>query len=275
MRKLSIISLFLVMVSWCCYGQNNHIKALVSERVFLAPTETYYDKNDTVEVVGQLLSTDYGDFYPYSRYIYLELAGKKNELVLRQKVKCDQNGRFHATLPLEGNVENGVYYLRGYTQFMRNRNNAFYPMTPLYVGVRPAVPEDYSRLKAMFFPEGGHLVEGATQNVGLYICNGTNQPVQTRFWILKNATDTIASGKTTLSGLATFGFMPQSGVNYTLQTCKSKQSFLLPSLSPTPTIQAIIHKNRLVCNILPASQTSLESNHIYLPPQFRTKRNDC
>ena len=94
----------------------------------------------------------------------------------------------------------------------------------------------------MFFPEGGHLVEGATQNVGLYICNGTNQPVQTRFWILKNATDTIASGKTTLSGLATFGFMPQSGVNYTLQTSKSKQSFLLPSLSPTPTIQAIIHK---------------------------------
>lgn len=242
MRKLNIIFLFLVMVSWCCYGQNNHIKALVSERVFLAPTETYYDKNDTVEVVGQLLSTDYGDFYPYSRYLYLELAGKKNELVLRQKVKCDQNGRFHATLPLEGNVENGVYYLRGYTQFMRNRNNAFYPMTPLYVGVRPAVPEDYCRLKAMFFPEGGHLVEGATQNVGLYICNGTNQPVQTRFWILKNATDTIASGKTTLSGLATFGFMPQSGVNYTLQTSKSKQSFLLPSLSPTPTIQAIIHK---------------------------------
>lgn len=142
------------MASWCCHGQNNRIKALVSERVFLAPTETYYDKNDTVEVVGQLLSTDYGDFYPYSRYLYLELTDKNNELVMRQKVRCDKNGRFYATLALEGNVENGVYYLRGFTQFMRNRNNAIYPITPLYVGVRPTASADNSQLKVIFFPEG-------------------------------------------------------------------------------------------------------------------------
>lgn len=260
------------MASWCCHGQNNRIKALVSERVFLAPTETYYDKNDTVEVVGQLLSTDYGDFYPYSRYLYLELTDKNNELVMRQKVRCDKNGRFYATLALEGNVENGVYYLRGFTQFMRNRNNAIYPITPLYVGVRPTASADNSQLKVIFFPEGGHLVEGSTQNVGLYICNSTNQPVQTQFWILKNATDTIASGKTTLSGLATFGFMPQSGGTYTLQTNMSKQSFLLPTLSSTPTLQAIIHKNRLVCNIMPASQISPENNHIYIyHPSFGQK----
>ncbi len=259
------------MASLYCHGQSN-IKALVSERVFLAPTDTYYDKHDTVEVVGQLLSTDYVDFFPYSRYLYLELADKNNELVMRQKVRCDQNGRFYATLPLEGHVENGVYYMRGYTQFMRNRNNAFYPMTPVYVGVRPATSAGDSQVKVMFFPEGGHLVEGATQNVGLYVCNSTNQPVQTQFWVLKNATDTIASGKTTLSGLATFAFVPQASANYTLQTNQGKQAFLLPSLSPTPTLRGIIHKNRLICNVFPASQANSETYHVFIyHPSFGQK----
>ena len=65
-------------------------KILVSERIFLTPTQVYYDKNDTVEIIGQILSTDYSDFYPYSRYVYLELFDKDSKLVSRQKVKCNE-----------------------------------------------------------------------------------------------------------------------------------------------------------------------------------------
>ncbi len=270
MKKIYLAFCFLSMALYS-YGQEK-IKALVSERVFLAPTETYYDKNDTVEVVGQLLSTDYTDFYPYSRYLYLELADNKNQLIVRQKVKCAPNGHFCASIPLENYVENGVYYLRGYTQFMRNRNNAFYPMTPVFVGVRPATSEDSNHLKVMFFPEGGHLVAGVTQNVGLYLCDDKNQPVLSDFCVLKNATDTIVSGKTTLSGFASFGFMPQSGASYMLKTSQSEQTFLLPSLDSGRTIQAFIHKNRLICNVLESSQDTLKDGRVFIyHPSFGQK----
>lgn len=260
MKKYYLIYLFFAIALFC-YGKN---KTLVSERVFLAPTNTYYSKNDTVEIIGQLLSTEYTDFYPYSRYLYIELADKTNKLITRQKVKCEQNGYFHTIIPLEDNVKDGVYYLRGYTQFMRNRNNAFYPMTPLFVGVRPAIFTDNHQIKVMFFPEGGHLVGGVTQNVGIYLCNDINQPIQSKFWILKNDTDTIANGQTTKSGLATFGFIPQSGASYTLQTNQSKQIFQVPQIESTPTIQAIIHKNRLVCNVLSNNQTNHDNKHIFI-----------
>lgn len=227
-------------------------KTLVSERIFLAPTNTYYGRNDTVQVIGQVLSTEYTDFYPYSRYVYLEMSDKDNKLVLRQKVKCDEMGRFYATMPLETKVENGMYHLRGYTQFMRNRKNAFYPMVPLFVGSRPAVSTDNNKVKTMFFPEGGHLVSGVTQNLGVYLCNDINQSLETRFWVLKNDKDTIFCGNTTRSGLATIGFVPQANANYTLQTSHSNQSFKLPETEDAPTLQAVVHKGRLVCKVLSA-----------------------
>ncbi len=225
-------------------------KTLVSERVFLAPVSTYYGRNDTVQVIGQVLSTEYTDFYPYSRYVYLEISDKDNNLVLRQKVKCDQTGRFYATMPLETKIGNGKYYLRGYTQFMRNRKNAFYPMVPLFVGIRPAVSADNNNVKTMFFPEGGHLVSGATQNLGVYLCNDINQPLETRFWVLKNNKDTIFCGNTSRSGLATVGFVPQGNADYILQTSYSDQFFKLPDTENAPTLQAMVHKGRLVCRML-------------------------
>ncbi len=260
MKKNFLIFLFFCSVLVPMLAQN---KTLVSERVFLAPTSTYYGRNDTVQVIGQLLSTEYTDFYPYSRYVYLEMSDKDNNLVLRQKVKCDQTGRFYATIPLETKIGNGKYYLRGYTQFMRNRKNAFYPMVPLFVGSRPAVTTENDDIKVMFFPEGGHLISNTTQNLGVYLCNDISQPVETRFWILKNDKDTICSGHTTKSGLATIGFVPQANVKYTLQTSHGGQSFKVPDVEDVPTLQATLHKNRIVCRVLSSNENG-SNNHLFV-----------
>ena len=97
MKKTVFTIIFLCSVLIQMMAQN---KILVSERIFLTPTHVYYDKNDTVEIIGQILSTDYSDFYPYSRYVYLELFDKDSKLVSRQKVKCNDKGCFYATMPL-------------------------------------------------------------------------------------------------------------------------------------------------------------------------------
>lgn len=206
MKKTVFTIIFLCSVLIQMMAQN---KILVSERIFLTPTHVYYDKNDTVEIIGQILSTNYSDFYPYSRYVYLELFDKDSKLVSRQKVRCNDKGCFYATMPLGAIKENGKYYLRGYTQFMRNRKNTYYPTVPLYVGSRPVISTDNHTIKASFFPEGGHLVNNHSQNISIYLYNTTNQPIETNYWILKNGVDTIYNGKTSHSGLSIAAFTPE------------------------------------------------------------------
>lgn len=253
MKKTVFTIIFLCSLLIQMMAQN---KILVSERIFLTPTHVYYDKNDTVEIIGQILSTNYSDFYPYSRYVYLELFDKDSKLVSRQKVRCNDKGCFYATMPLGAIKENGKYYLRGYTQFMRNRKNTYYPTVPLYVGSRPVISTDNHTIKASFFPEGGHLVNNHSQNISIYLCNTINQPIETNYWILKNGVDTIYNGKTSHSGLSIAAFTPEKNANYTLQTPQNKQSFKIPSTERIPTIQTTIHKNRLVCRILSENQES-------------------
>lgn len=87
--------------------------------------------------------------------------------------------------------------------------NTYYPTVPLYVGSRPVISTDNHTIKASFFPEGGHLVNNHSQNIGIYLYNTTNQPIETNYWILKNGVDTIYNGKTSHSGLSIAAFTPE------------------------------------------------------------------
>lgn len=84
---LIIVNCF-VMVVYC------HGKAFVSERVLLVPLSQWVALGDTVRISGQVLSTDYNDFYPYSRYVYVELIGKNDSVVARNKVRMADDGVF-------------------------------------------------------------------------------------------------------------------------------------------------------------------------------------
>ncbi|WP_440431172.1 carboxypeptidase-like regulatory domain-containing protein [Prevotella sp.] len=224
----------------------------VSERIFIALADQFVLKNDTVKIMGQLLSTDYNDFYPYSRYVYVELIDRHKQVVERKKIRCNDNGSFFTSILLPDKSPNGIYYVRGYSQFMRNRESQQFLMVPLYVGVMPQEQETKENIYAGFFPEGGHLVKGHVQTVGIYICNEHKMPTATKFVILNSLRDTICSGKTDANGLASISFIPD-GNRYLLSTetdDKATHNFLLPETMPIPTLRAAINRERLVCYVL-------------------------
>ncbi|MCQ2237611.1 MAG: hypothetical protein MJZ73_00005, partial [Bacteroidaceae bacterium] len=138
----------------------------------------------------------------------------------------------------------------GYTQFMRNRRLSHYPMVPLFLGVKPDDSAVQNAARVQFFPEGGHLVEGAAQNVGVYVCDNALRPMQTDYCIMANNTDTIARGHTNKSGLASFSLNPQPGVSYIFRTPQTDQGFEMPQTAQSPTIQALQSKGRLICRVL-------------------------
>ena len=242
---LIIVNCF-VMVVYC------HGKAFISERVLLAPLSQWVALGDTVRISGQVLSTDYNDFYPYSRYVYVELIGKNDSVVARNKVRMADDGVFFTNIPLTDSSPSGVYFLRGYTQFMRNRGNSALPLLPFYVGVEQKNNLDMIRMGAMFFPEGGHLTyDGGVQNVGVYLYednNGDKLPTSVNFAVLKNARDTVCYGRTNEHGLAMVSFIPENGSLYMLSA--NSIIFNMPHPQDTPTLRTVVNRNLLVCNVI-------------------------
>lgn len=248
MKKIILIIISCLFV----LAAHSQDKMFVSERIFIALADQFVLKNDTVKIMGQLLSTDYNDFYPYSRYVYVELIDRNKQVVERKKIRCNDNGSFFTSILLPDKSPNGIYYVRGYSQFMRNRESQQFPMVPLYVGVMPQEQETKGNIYTGVFPEGGHLVKGHVQTVGIYICNEHKMPTATKFVILNSLRDTICSGKTDANGLASISFIPD-GNRYLLSTetdDKATHNFLLPETMPIPTLRAAINRERLVCYAL-------------------------
>lgn len=248
MKKIILIIISCLFV----LAARSHDKQFVSERIFIALADQFVLKHDTVKVMGQLLSTDYNDFYPYSRYVYVELTDRNKQVVERKKIRCNNNGSFFTTILLPQKTTNGIYYVRGYTQFMRNRESQQFPMVPLYVGVMPQEQETKEKIYAGFFPEGGHLIKGQVQTVGIYICDERKMPTATHFVILNSLHDTICSGRTDANGLASISFIPD-GNRYVLSAeteDKVTHNFLLPEAMQIPTLRAVVNRERLACYVL-------------------------
>ena len=248
MKKIILI----IISSLFVLAARSQDKQFVSERIFIALADQFVLKHDTVKVMGQLLSTDYNDFYPYSRYVYVELTDRNKQVVERKKIRCNNNGSFFTTILLPQKATNGIYYVRGYTQFMRNRESPQFPMVPLYVGVLPQEQETKEKIYAGFFPEGGHLIKGQVQTVGIYICDEHKMPTATHFVILNSLHDTICSGRTDANGLASISFIPD-GNKYVLSAeteDKVTHNFLLPETMQIPTLRAVVNHERLVCYVL-------------------------
>lgn len=248
MKKIILIIISCLFV----LAARSQDKLFVSERIFIALADQFVLKHDTVKIMGQLLSTDYNDFYPYSRYVYVELTDKNKQVVERKKIRCNDNGAFFTSILLPQNTQNGMYYVRGYTQFMRNSESPQFPTVPLYVGVIPQEQDRNNKIYAGFFPEGGHLVKGNIQTVGIYICNEHKMPTATDFVILNSLRDTICSGRTAANGLASISFIPD-GNRYVLSAKtedKVTHNFLLPETIQIPTLRAVVNREKLVCYVL-------------------------
>lgn len=240
--------------------------SFLTEKVYLAPASSHYFRGDTIQISGQLLSSDYEDFYPYSRYVYIELLNEGDSILIRQKLPCDPNGSFYATVPVDYEWPDNVYYLRGYSQFMQNIPTQYFPTFPLLIGKRQqSRNEPPLNAKARFFPEGGKWISGKTQKVTVCFTDEYDYPIETKFYIINNRQDTVAVGKSYLSGLGTFTLSPQKGEYYQLkaQIGYQEYSYPLPIPKDRTSLQVILNNQRLICKILSSDTEKIENYHLY------------
>ena len=228
---------------------NSFSQVLPSEKLFFMSDKVRYEQGDTAWIEGRVMRSDNDTtLIPYSRYVYVELADERDTVLVRQKLVCDSVGNFITRMPIDYWLP-GYYYLRAYSKVMANFAPETLPIFPIQIGEDIDWKDDTPNLQCEFYPEGGHLVNGFPQNVGLKLVNESGKPVQLTYRLMSSLGDTLFTQTTSVNGWQVMRFTPLEGMQYRIEAdyLGERYALSLPESKQLPTVQTIIHRNRLVC----------------------------
>ena len=234
-----------------------------TERIFIAPTGSEYRPGDSITVVGQIIATD-SVKTPFSKYLYIEIFDRKDSVLLRKKLRSNEQGQFMARLQASPVWESDIYYLRAYTGLMLNFSPKTFPVVPLQIGKKVEQPEcNATSVHCRFYPEGGTLVEGKTQRVVFQLTDYRGFPLSIPYSIIAGQ-DTLANGQTTPSGFQQMQYIPQQGKRVELHANLEGgiHTFALPIATEGATLQMAGNTRRMSYQVL-LSGLSADSLNLY------------
>lgn len=276
MKRLLTI-LYSIVAALSCLAQNETAPIVpLTERIFLTTEQNACALGCVLNVRGTVLSTDYSDFYPYSRYVNLELIGNVTDskgtvcpdsVIVRQKVRCDERGYFFATVPTDACPEEGRYYLRAYTRFMRNRPVETFPMTSVLLTYYGRREDNHGGTCIVsLYPEGGQLMAGPQQQLVAYVTDSFGHPLGGVQLAVVAGADTLATATTRPSGYASLSLMdnaltPSAEAYVSIRNGAQEMHTELPEItSRSPFIRTFRTGKKLRVQL---SEPPVEGSHLY------------
>lgn len=191
-----------------------------TEQVFLTTDKTDYNVDDTIHIEGVLTSLSHAHSDPYSRVLYVELIDASTDsVVIRRKLMCNEKGLFKAAIIPDADAGKGDYFLRSYTNLMRNFNPDSFPLRHITIG-KPTTPDDGiidEDIHCMVAPMGRHLIPDIPQQITAVLTSSLGYPRANQTLVLvSSAGDTLELRETSPSGYAIFNFIPRRDENYKL-----------------------------------------------------------
>lgn len=241
-----VIGLFLValMASFVPDSENSDLYDLIirrfnklwitapQEKVYLQTDKPYYVAGEPVWFKGFLVNATTHQPNTLSKFIYVELLSQSDSLVCRVKIRRDSLG-FNGCIPLNPDLPEGYYTLRGFTYWMQNAPSDFFFHRQIYVGnkqaeklgnVAPANPEkNRKRLNQLaltsdfdvqFFPESGLLLTGQVQNVAFKAIASDGLSVEVSGRVFNHRQEELFTFESTGNGMGSLVLQPQAGTSY-------------------------------------------------------------
>lgn len=221
------------------------------EKIYLTLDRDEVQPGDTLLVSG--LVVDARQFgVPYSRYVHVEWLDSRDSLVARQKLSAE-DGLFCTRMPVDTFLMPGIYYVRAYTRWMRNAPAWTFPMLPVGIGRRVAMPRpaatgDVGSVR--FYPEGGRLVAGVPQQVMFEVADANGNPLRASGDLIDEKGTLVATGVGSYAdGRGLLRFLPRAGMKYALRLKGPAQEkevlYPLPDAGELPSIRMNINRGRL------------------------------
>lgn len=255
-----------ILLLFCFSSATASDPAVLGEKLyFITDRETYFP-GDTLSLSGLLV--DESTLLPqvYSNYIDIELINNTDSVLLRCKAAV-QEGVFHCALPLDWLLTTGIYYIRGYTQFMRNSRQETFPIIPFFIGENITLPTPNVDQPSFveFYPESGNWVGGKLQRMAFSVKDEKGWPLTTHAMLMDESGDTLITAiPTSANGLGLFHLEPDPMVNYFLHFPGSATVYPLPRVSETPSFRIDLNQNRLHYAFHPAKTNDRSSYRLML-----------
>lgn len=187
----------------------------LKEKVYIHTNKTSYFTEDTIwfkAYVGDTIN------FPSieTTKLYVNLLDGQGTTIYSKNILIN-DGTGSGEFELNDAVIPGRYYLQAYTNFMRNFGDAYhYLQQVMVVGENPvrSTTTDAFNYDIQLFPEGGHLLEGIQNTIGIRaLVNGKG--IEFSGNITKGKGDTITTFKNQHLGMAKCQFIYEIGKTYT------------------------------------------------------------
>lgn len=212
-----------------CLGQQNFLTSLqtkfdhyrketLQEKLFVHTDRAFYLTGETMWFKVYDVDASFQRPLDLSKIVYLEILDKDNHPVLQTKIGI-QEGKGSGTFFLPTSLNAGHYWLRAYTQWMRNFNPDLYFYQQITVvnpfsraGLKP--PDGKPHYDIQFFPEGGLLVSDLKSTIGFRAVDMQGKGINFRGAVLDEKNDTVTNFQPMKFGIGNFSFVPSSIHSY-------------------------------------------------------------
>ena len=150
---------------------------LPQEKVYLHLDNTCYFLGDTIWYKGYVTRSDKGTLTDLSKILYVELLTPDGYSVERQQLEMT-SGTASGMFILKDSLYAGYYELRAYTRWMQNFDPEFFFHRELTIygnSEKDNIPQQTTKFKLRFFPEGGNLINGIRSSGCQYRKRGSNR----------------------------------------------------------------------------------------------------
>lgn len=242
MKKLLLLA-FVIGLSLNAFSQKkslednyeNYFKN-TREVPFLHLNKTSFLKGEEIWLQAYVLEQNSKKLHPTTSNLYVGLFNDKGELK-QQKLVHIKQGLGQASIEVDSSFTGSKYYIKASTNWMRNfdEDNSYVQEIKVIQKRRKTTKmvDEKSFFDFQVFPEGGHLLAGINNTLGVLIKDKNGKGVKADKIALKNSNgDVVKEFSSNFLGIGKVSFNHTKGEKYTLEATLangSKVSKVVPA----------------------------------------------
>jgi hypothetical protein len=190
------------------------------EKVHLHLDKPYYAIGEDIWLKAYVVNASKNEPSPLSAVLYVELIDQKDEIKKKEKLEI-VNGEAHGNINLVDSLSSGSYRIRAYTNYMRNFGDSFFFQKIITIGnvaekqVASKTKVEKFNLDVQFFPEGGNMLVGVRNKIGVKAVVENGFGANLSGHILNSKKEKIAIFNTEHAGMGAFAITPSQNERYT------------------------------------------------------------
>lgn len=231
------------------------------DKVYLHTDRAVYAQEDTIWMKSYLVNGITHQPDSESKVIHIDLVNSQNKKVVDSQLAYVNNAGSANDIIIDRSWEPGNYTIRAYTQYMLNEDPEYlftkdikildinteyekYAAEYATEKTEQVAPEKFTGLELSFYPQGGDMIAGLENKVGLKLKGLSDTETKLSGQVFDEKGNAVAEFRVYKFGLGSVAFTPEKGEKYyaKLNIDGVNQKFKLPSPKNSGVVINVINK---------------------------------